>query len=467
MLKADYLAFRKEQHAYLKLLNRYIINGMDGTRIVRYLSDNSHLYRRLFVADKYHLDWTHWPKRTDLDIELQNRRAVDVKTIFLMEQPKQLKPQHPTDIQNLEELAEVCGASSWSWQNMRFHEEERKVLAMTFDSCVQYEWSRHQLLLRENPGTPQLWLEAGKYKEEQGDLQGALHAYQNAMDCSADHQKFWHLEHIGRLYAQQEDFALATEAYLLAKERVHQELRGSEFAQKRQRVIAKIDAFLESNNTNTHHYGKSIRLLKESQLTQATLYYPGSGFDFGPLCLFANLPGLENVVYVDSGMGDALEALQAAMQKSIPEFEVVEATVLSPSFFNAPDWELFFHPEARCEPSVSKKAFGVKFKLRKAEKTINFYFLGTEGVASSRVLMKAGFNIQVMVLQDHGFGGNWTRFQGESALYQTFKKQRALPQMLFVAENTTPWPGYTSTQMPLLIRRGQMHTHQRSIYLRG
>ena len=459
------MAYYKEQHAYMQVLNRYVLNGLDGTMIVRHLKDNDHLWKRIFVADRYHLNWEHWPQRTESDIQLQNRRPVDEKTIYLMPHQTNANPKPSEGINDLKTLAEVCGASSYNWQKMPFHNKEREVFVMTFDNCIQYEWRRHQLLLKENPNVPQLWLDAGKYREEHGDLQGALEHYQKAMGRAHWQEKLGFLEHIGRIYTKQEKFSAATQAYLLARDMGQKVFHSAEHTDKLQRITAKINAFLDSNTQNATHHEKNVRLLESTHLERATLYYPGSGFDFGPLCLFANLPGLENVVYAEYGMGDALEALQAEMHKNIPEFEVMEVSMLSPAYFDAPDWEVFWHPQSERDTYVRQKSFGVKFKLRKENKILNFYFLGTEGVATCKVLLKAGFNIQVMVLQEHGFGGGWTKFEGDSTLYQTHKNSRALPKMLLVAENTSPWPGYANTNMPVLIQRGQMHAHRRSIFL--
>jgi hypothetical protein len=51
-----------------------------------------------------------------------------------------------------------------------------------------------------------------------------------------------------------------------------------------------------------------------------------------------------------------------------------------------------------------------------------------------------------ILLQDHGWGGNWTRFggpAGQSALFAVACPDH-LPQWLAVAGNTRPWPGYAA-----------------------
>ncbi len=47
-----------------------------------------------------------------------------------------------------------------------------------------------------------------------------------------------------------------------------------------------------------------------------------------------------------------------------------------------------------------------------------------------------------VVLQDHGFGGNWARFGGDGSALRAIAQQFTLPELLLVGENTSPWPGY-------------------------
>ena len=47
-----------------------------------------------------------------------------------------------------------------------------------------------------------------------------------------------------------------------------------------------------------------------------------------------------------------------------------------------------------------------------------------------------------VVLQDHGFGGNWARFGGADAPLFRMAQETVLPELLLVARNTKQWPNY-------------------------
>ena len=71
-------------------------------------------------------------------------------------------------------------------------------------------------------------------------------------------------------------------------------------------------------------------------------------------------------------------------------------------------------------------------------------FVGGEGVATFDALFCQGDAARpwAVVLQDHGFGGNWTRFGGHGSLLWCLAQQYARPEWIFVGRGTHPWPGY-------------------------
>lgn len=76
---------------------------------------------------------------------------------------------------------------------------------------------------------------------------------------------------------------------------------------------------------------------------------------------------------------------------------------------------------------------------------------------------KRGHGAFAILLQDHGFGLNWSSFGGiESPLYEV-AQSGALPDYLVVAENTTAWPGYTRERT---LGRGGSALHMRVLFKR-
>jgi hypothetical protein len=70
--------------------------------------------------------------------------------------------------------------------------------------------------------------------------------------------------------------------------------------------------------------------------------------------------------------------------------------------------------------------------------------VGGDGVATFDALFcqSDGNPPYAVVVQDHGFGGNWTTFGGDGSPLWSLARRGALPKWLLVADNTTPWPDY-------------------------
>lgn len=97
--------------------------------------------------------------------------------------------------------------------------------------------------------------------------------------------------------------------------------------------------------------------------------------------------------------------------------------------------------------------------------TFDAVFLGTEGIGTYGVLVRAGWRPNFVVLQDHGLGGNWNSFGAGGLLEASARQLAALPELLLVAENTRPWEGYTQISDGCAYP-GQLHTHRRAVFLR-
>jgi hypothetical protein len=74
-------------------------------------------------------------------------------------------------------------------------------------------------------------------------------------------------------------------------------------------------------------------------------------------------------------------------------------------------------------------------------------FLCADGIASYDALFCQRHSKAppfAVLLQDHGFGGNWDKFGGGGLLEGIASQFRTLPKFLVVAtENTKPWAGFT------------------------
>jgi hypothetical protein len=247
-----------------------------------------------------------------------------------------------------------------------------------------------------------------------------------------------------------------------------------------------------------------------------TIMYPGSACDFGPLWHFAEHYGIRRAFYIDymldfctipealynitrddfaedpsctkgyrtvqikdfqqnqekdiwdefytAQIGSSLNgAIYEKIKEHLPEYRIERVDFIFPWFFGPYfySWKDFYYPDnlgkffpdgAHCFRVMLQRPDGDLIEL--------FYFK-TEAIQTYDILLRLGYQINVMVIQEHGFGG--TPFGGRSRLYDVARQNNKFPEYLFTAEGHTLWPGYTQAEEPILIYRGQFFNNKRAV----
>lgn len=202
------------------------------------------------------------------------------------------------------------------------------------------------------------------------------------------------------------------------------------------------------------------------------LYYPGAGTDYGPLEYFAiefesELP-LGAAFYVDYL---AREVEIKSMFRKMPhlnEARCVQTEKLKSTYLHQSSWTKYWpenHPLSRGFANP-RKAYAITSELSfEDQQPLRFHFFRTEAVQTYENLLAIDIIPSIVVIQDHGFGGNWTRFGGANEMFRLALQYRSMPEFLLVADNSEAWPGYVAMSRPLRLR-GQMHDHVRTVYRR-
>ena len=69
----------------------------------------------------------------------------------------------------------------------------------------------------------------------------------------------------------------------------------------------------------------------------------------------------------------------------------------------------------------------------------------------------------LFLLQDHGFGGNYSRFDRKGILCEIICDNSVYPKFVICADNTEIWPGYVKVNDVLPVFGG-MHHNRRELY---
>lgn len=179
--------------------------------------------------------------------------------------------------------------------------------------------------------------------------------------------------------------------------------------------------------------------LRRKPARRGTLYYPGSGTDWSPLHLFGSSQHIGTAIYVDY-----LVEKDAAgvFLTTIPGWQGAPATLedVEPDYVGVGSWDRcwaeepdayhFAHPD---------QAYGLRSRVATQTAEVEVIFLATEAIQTYSLLLRRGLRASVVVLQDHGFGLNWSSFGGDSRLYRAgCQHPMLLPDLLLVGDNTAP-----------------------------
>ncbi len=227
------------------------------------------------------------------------------------------------------------------------------------------------------------------------------------------------------------------------------------------------------------NYNPGDVLNVEILFSSRIVFYPGAGFDGHAVRLFGSAHAAHVFVYVDYGItkDQILEQLDENHPGHFKGYRVLGIIDLSEHDLTPCGWRGNVHPN-RERPGPQKFAsappFGfVTVFLR--DQTYNdshgpqrfaLLFLGADGIATYDALFCQPDSVAApygVLLQDHGFGGNYDRFGHGGLLEQLAVK--AMPEWLLVGEGTEAWEGYERVAEANYTRGGMGNT-KRFLYRR-
>jgi hypothetical protein len=187
-------------------------------------------------------------------------------------------------------------------------------------------------------------------------------------------------------------------------------------------------------------------------LSSRLVYYPGSRWDGGPIACFNSSHAAHCFVYVDYGIqSSTLKQVIAnpgfTGYRSLPRIELKEEDLTPGGWVS--------HAPADARPWIRTAApYGFIEVLERIDgygeshgaKRFAVLFLGADGFATFDALFCQPTSLPgpwCVVLQDHGFGGNYDRFGAGGILEELARSSRRYPDYLLVGGSTEVWQGYT------------------------
>ena len=205
-------------------------------------------------------------------------------------------------------------------------------------------------------------------------------------------------------------------------------------------------------------FNKDDTFSRDHFFASRVVYYPGSRFDGQPVKLFGSANSAHCFVYVDYGVNQAaLETELANATDGFRGYHTFARVQFSENDLSPGKWQPHVESGYRPphgKPHINTNPFGFLEVLERdhnlddnhGPSRLGIIFLGADGIAAYDALFCQRNGTPppfAVVLQDHGFGGNYDQF-GQGGLLERIAKSCAVfPQLLLVAtQNTKAWTGF-------------------------
>jgi hypothetical protein len=201
----------------------------------------------------------------------------------------------------------------------------------------------------------------------------------------------------------------------------------------------------------------------ENFLDSRVVFYPGSGTDGFPVKEFGSSYAAHCFVYADYLMDQAKILSDLDNDKrGFSGYRLSARIKIHPSKIIPEDYQTSIRLNELRESNrrgildrvpLEKPLYAFAEILERMDehdetggpKRLCILFIGLDAFAVYEALFYRAGRVRPpygILIQDHGFGGNYSRFGGSGFMYQTARAARTFPQWLLVAQNSLQWPEY-------------------------
>lgn len=228
------------------------------------------------------------------------------------------------------------------------------------------------------------------------------------------------------------------------------------------------------NWLKTYRLGNRITL--DDFFDSRTVYYPGSGHDGQPVALFGSSGAAHCFVFADYGVSQA--EITVDLQSRSNSFRGYKSLVrihLSQDDLTPNGWAAHIQQHEitnKCFVQGFVTPFGfleILERFKNLDDThgperLAVLFLGADGIATYDAIFCQGAHKPpfAVVIQEHGFGGNYDAFGRGSLLELVAMRTSSLPALQLVSQNGQCWEGYEAVP-DLLPTYGGEHSVERRL----
>ena len=232
------------------------------------------------------------------------------------------------------------------------------------------------------------------------------------------------------------------------------------------------------------HYRAGDGLNRDAFFSSRIVYYPGHGSDGKAVRVFGGSSAAHCFVMVDYGYPEkTLRAELTSLNRGFKGYRLLDLISLTEAQVMPYPWSPSVSLTPREQQAAQNKGTWIKppygllaileretgFDSSHGPGRLAVLFLGADGILSYDVLFcqpghqSAPFAV---LLQDHGFGGNYDSFGRAGILARIVTQTAIRPQWLLVGSNTPAWDGYSKVPH-VKADIGGMHAQPRHLYTQG
>jgi hypothetical protein len=227
-------------------------------------------------------------------------------------------------------------------------------------------------------------------------------------------------------------------------------------------------------------YKLNRRINFKEVLQSRIVFYPGSQFDGQPIKTFNQAHYAHLFVYADYGVGEQRTVAEFNKNHSFKGYHILANFPIKQSDIVSRGWvshanlskEEFHWMEGFCAPPFGRMIIlerDDEFDETHGSKRFAVLFFGADGAATYDALFGNKYCVpDVLILQDHGFGGNYDRigFGCDGTMHKVAKTTGVFPKYILKSDNSWIWDGYDELENVHFVLGGQWK-NRRYLYIRN